>query len=220
MAMRSLTDMVGNLDIPTEQVLTQLRIVATRAQVEDLANWAMKELEGYEEEDELPPHRRWALSIVGSFHNPMQGFVRNADIPHSAIDPALRERVTIHQCRDGVGQIEALLTAHDGGSPLGVEHPNLAALINEGPTHSPGWLCVEAKAQFSPGHLRTILSRVRQSALTFCLECEKKEVYLQYESNGGATSEERGAWIRTLRLEATKLVMKDVWNRVWDALVG
>ena len=218
MGMLFLADMVGNLDVPTEQVLTQLRIVATRAGVEDLANWAKKELDGYGEADELPPHRRWSLSIVGSYHNPMQGLIQNVHISHTAIAEDVRERVTIHRCRDGVGEIEALLSDHDGGSPLGVEHPNLTELINRGPTHSPGWLCVEARAQFSPVHLRTIVSKARQSALTFCLECEKKGLPLLYEANDGATSEERGAWLQTLKLEATKLLMKDVWGSVWGAL--
>ena len=42
--MRSLTEMAADLDIPTEQVLTTLRVVASRADLEDLAEWAAKEL--------------------------------------------------------------------------------------------------------------------------------------------------------------------------------
>jgi len=220
MGLLFLADVVGNLDVSTEQVLTQLRIVATRATVEDLGNWARMELDGYGEDDELPPHRRWSLSIVGSYHNPMQGLIQNVHISHTAIAKDARGRVTIHRCRTGVGEIEALLSDHDGGSPLGVEHPNLAELINRGPTHSPGWLCVQARAEFSPVHLRTIVSKARQSALTFCLECEKKGVPLLYEANDGATSEERGAWLQTLKLEATKLMMKDVWGSVWRLFAG
>ena len=69
--MKSLTDLVGNLDISTEQVLTALRIVATRAGIHELAEWAARELEGYGAEDELPAHRSWRLSIVASLHNPV-----------------------------------------------------------------------------------------------------------------------------------------------------
>ena len=40
--MKSLTDLAGNLDASTAQVLTALRIVATRAGVEEIAAWAAK----------------------------------------------------------------------------------------------------------------------------------------------------------------------------------
>ena len=55
--MKSLTDLAGNLDASAAQVLTALRIVAARADVEEIVEWAAKELEGYQEEDELPAHR-------------------------------------------------------------------------------------------------------------------------------------------------------------------
>lgn len=68
--MKSLTAMAGDLDVSTEQVLTALRIVATRAGVDELAAWAAKELEGYDEEDTLPTHRSWELTILANLYNP------------------------------------------------------------------------------------------------------------------------------------------------------
>ena len=40
--MKSLTDLAADLDVSTEQVLIALRVVATRAGVEDLADWEGK----------------------------------------------------------------------------------------------------------------------------------------------------------------------------------
>ena len=129
-ALIPLADLAGNLDVSTEQVLTALRIVATRAGVPDLAHWAARELEGYEEDDELPAHRTWHLSIVASLHNPVQGFVQNTHIGDFFIPEKYREKVTIYECREGLGQIEHLLSTTDG-SEMHVEHPNLAMLINQ-----------------------------------------------------------------------------------------
>ena len=81
--MRSITDLVGNLDVSTEQVLTVLRIVASRARVTELADWAARELEGYKAEDDLPTHRRWHLTIVASLYNPWQGLLKNTAVPLS-----------------------------------------------------------------------------------------------------------------------------------------
>ena len=153
--MKSLTDLAGNLDVSTEQVLAALRIVATRARINELAGWAAKELEGYEAEDELPAHRSWKLTIVASLHNPMQGFITDIHVGDFAISEKLREDATTYRCRDGIGQIEDLLSDRET-EPLAVEHPNLAQLVNSGPMlRGAGWRCTHATAKFSPQHLKT-----------------------------------------------------------------
>ena len=139
--MKSLTDMAGNLDISTEQVLTALRIVATRAGVEELASWAAKELEGYKEEDELPSHRIWELTVVANLYNPWQAYMRRVHVP---IASKYREKATIYHCRSGIGEIESIL-ANDSDQPVGVEHPNLAQVVNVSLQHP--WSCANATAR-------------------------------------------------------------------------
>ena len=206
--MRSLTDMAADLDVSTEQVLIALRVVAARAGVDDLADWAAKELEGYAEEDELPTHRRWELTIVASLYNPYQAFVRRANVP---IAREYREKATIYNCRDGVGQIESALSAAGHSKPMGVEHPNLAQVVNASLQWP--WACVQADAEFSSMHLKTIVDRARYTALKLCLECEKKGMVLEYYGGDGdnATPRERNAWRTVLTQETTKLAIKDAW---------
>ena len=152
--MRSFTDLAADLDVSTEQVLIALRVVATRAGVEDLADWAAKELEGYSEADQLPTHRCWELTIVASLYNPYQAFVPRAHVP---IAQEYREKATIYHCRDGIGQIESALSAGRQSEPMGVEHPNLARIVSAS-LQCP-WTCVQATAEFSSLHLKTIVDR-------------------------------------------------------------
>ena len=172
--MKSLTDLAGNLDASAAQVLTALRIVATRADVEEIVEWVERELEGYEIDDELPAYRTWKLTIKANLHNPFQGFMRDVSVGDYAISEQYREKATTYSCRDGVWQIENMLARHDGQA-LGAEHPNLASFINSGPMLSEGWTCTHATAEFSPAHMESIVNYARQTALGFCLECEKKE---------------------------------------------
>ena len=217
--MRSLTDLAGDLSVPTEQLLTTLRIVASRAGVDELADWAARELEGYGEGDELPAHRRWHLTIVASLHNPMQGFVRDTHVGDFAIAKQYREKATVHYCRDGIGQIEGLLSSNQTGEQMAVEHPNLARLINEGPMLGQGWTCTHASATFSAVHLKIVVDRTRQTALKFCLECEAKGVDLQYEeSSDPAPPQERKAWMALLKAETTRVVIRDAWTVVRDLI--
>ena len=219
MALIPLADLAGNLDVSTEQVLTALRIVATRAGVPDLAHWAARELEGYEEDDELPAHRTWHLSIVASLHNPVQGFVQNTHIGDFFIPEKYREKVTIYECREGLGQIEHLLSTTDG-SEMHVEHPNLAMLINQSHSLGPGWTCTHATAKFSSMHLQSIVKNARQTALKLCLECEKEDVVLQSGSGADTTPEERKAWLDTLKDEGTKQIVRGIWDTLWDKLTS
>ena len=214
--MRSLTDMAADLDVSTEQVLTTLRVVASRAGLEDLAEWAAKELEGYGDEDELPTHRRWELTIVADLYNPYQAFVPAAHVP---ITKKYRKEATTYYCREGVGQLENGLEDKLGNSVTGVEHPKLAQIVGE--SLQPGWSCVRARAEFSSMHLSEIVSRSRQTALTFCLECEKKGITLLYygaDDDGDAATEERKSWLKLIRQESTKLALKDIWAVLRDSL--
>ena len=207
--MRSLTDMAADLGVSTEQVLTTLRVVASRAGIDELAAWAAKELEGYGEKDELPTHRRWQLTIVADLYNPYQAFVPQAHVP---IAEKYRRTATTYCCREGVGQLEDGLGDKLGNSVTGVEHPNLAEIV--GASLQLGWTCVRAHAEFSSMHLREIVNRSRQTALTFCLECEKKGITLQYygaDDDSRTASEERKTWSDLLRQESTKLALKDIW---------
>lgn len=221
--MKSLTDLAGNLDVSTAQVLTALRIVATRAEVEDLARWAAKELEGYEERDELPRHRIWKLTIVATLHNPMQGAIRDAHLGDFAINENQREAATTFFCRDGVGNLEAMLTAHEtrgGGGTFGAEHRNLTALINSGPVVGKGWSCTHAMAQFSPANISKVVNTARQTALTLCLECEKNGIDLQWGVSENTNSPERTTWINILKEEGTRAIIRDTWSAIRGALVN
>ena len=220
LAMKSLTDMAGNLDVSTAQVLTALRIVATRAGVMEVATWAAKEMEGYGPTDELPPHRSWKLSIVGDLHNPSQGVERDIHLGDLSIPDQYRAEVTTYPCRSGVGNLERMLANQqsDDGH-WAVEHPNLAAFVNAGPLLDPGSECTRATAKFSILHLEEVVSRARQTALTLCLECEAKGVELQWAPDD-ASNAERGEWRNTLRQEGTKEAVKAAWDAAKILVLG
>lgn len=215
--MKSLTDLAGNLDISTEQVLTALRIVAVRAGVKDLAKWASKELEGYEEKDELPKHRSWGLTVVASFRNPMQGFFSDMHVGDFAIAKQHRDSVLTFHCREGIGPIESSISNNSGVGSLGVEHPNLAQLVNSGPmVLGEGWQCTHAKATFSSMHLRGVVNRARQTALKLCLECEENGMDLLFETDDSASAREQKEWRKVIKSETTKAIIRDAWAGVRD----
>ena len=175
--MKSLTDMAGNFDTSVAQVLTALRIVATRAGIDEIGEWAAKELEGYQEGDELPDHRTWRLSIKAHLVSPVGDIMRDVTLSDFAIEKKHRMNATTFHCRDGIWQIEQMLTGEVTES-FGAEIPNLVLLINKGGSLK-GWTCTHATAEFSPVYLTTIVNKARQTALGLCLECEKQGIELR-----------------------------------------
>ena len=209
--MRSLTDIAGNLEVSVEQVLIALRIVATRAGVDELAEWAARELEGYGEKDKLPAHRTWELTIFATLHNPWQGSMSRVQVP---IKKELREKATIYNCRSGIGEIEHSLTGNaDPAAVSAVEHPNLAQIVGASLQHP--WTCVQATAEFSPLHLKAIVDKARQTALKLCLECEKNDVTLMYfgdDDDSTGSNRERDEWVDLVRKEGAVTIIREAFR--------
>ena len=217
--MKSLTDLAGNLDVSTAQVLTALRIVASRAGVDEIVEWTEKELEGYQMEDDLPEHRIWKLSIKASLHNPLQGSIQDVHLGDLAVEEEFRRQATTNYCRDGIWQLESMLS-DQGNQRFGVEHPNLAQLINDGKLVGEGWICTHANAEFSSIRLKTVINKARQTALKFCLECEKKGIDLRWGDDENTTPEERDKWLKMITEESTKNVLRTAWDTVLKSIFG
>lgn len=217
--MRSLTDMAGDLDTSTAQVLTALRIVATRAGVHELAQWAAKEMEGYDDDDELPTHRMWKLSIVATLYNPMQAAINDSPLGDAAVAEKDREWATTFRCQQGVGDVERTLADSENGT-FRANHPNLLMYINRGPMVQNGWTCTHASGEFPKAYLQNVVTRARQTALTLCLECEKKGIELEWGGAEDTSGEDRAQWLNSLKDEGTRLALKTVWEGIYKILMG
>ena len=216
--MKSLTDVVADHNTPVSQILTAVRVVAARAGVPDLADWASREAGGYANDDELPAHRTWRLTVTASLLNPYRGILSNVDIGTVAFPEQFRE-ATIYRCLDGVGDLETLLRGiGPEPTPLSAEYPDLASLVNSSRMTNEAWKCVKATALFSPVHLMNIVTKARQTALTLCLECESKGIELRWLGNEDDESGSYRQWLRTLRDENAKEAIRTVWTGLRKAL--
>ena len=78
---------------------------------------------------------------------------------------------------------------------------------------------MRARAVFSAVHLQEIVDKTRQTALKFCLECEKKGVVLHFYAGGEEietnSQQQRTSWTSSLSLEAAKLALKEIWSQMF-----
>ena len=143
--------------------------------------------------------------------------MNDVNVGDFAIEEQYRETATTHSCRDGIWEIETMLD-NQGNQTFGVVIPNLTLLINRGPMLSDGWTCTHATAEFSPVRLTTIVNRARQTALGFCLECEKEGVDLRWGEDDQTTPEERTKWLDMIKQEGTKLILRAAWEAALKSL--
>ena len=138
------------------------------------------------------------------------------------IKEEFRETATIYHCRSGIGELEhGLASTDDPAAVSAVEHPKLAQIVGASLRHP--WTCVQATAEFSPLHLKTIVDRARQTALKLCLECEKKGVTLVYfggDDESTILSRERDEWMDTVRKEGTRAVIREAFGIAMRYLGG
>ena len=184
----------------TAQLLNILRVLSVRGQNDDLAQieaWAAKEVDGYEDEDELPGHRVWQLEVRATLHNPMQGVASNVLLPPTILGEKWEE-ITTYFCRTGVTTIERSLgwTQERGtqGGMLAVEHPHLLQLLQQ--AEGVIWNCLDAEARFSSAHLLDVVETARARVRSFALECERSGLLIEIGDvlEGEAKNRKEGIW--------------------------
>ncbi|MFT5469987.1 MAG: hypothetical protein ACI8UO_005111 [Verrucomicrobiales bacterium] len=75
-------------------LLRKCRVLAQRLENADLKAWVMNELEGYSNEDEVPSYRvKTNCVLIGDYFGPFQSELRNVQIPHSAIDESVWDKI-------------------------------------------------------------------------------------------------------------------------------
>ena len=159
--------------------------------------WAAKEVDGYENEDELPEHRVWQLEVRATLYNPVQRIASDVTLPPTILGEKWRE-ITTYYCRTGVTTIERSLgwtqdTGEQGGM-LAVEHPHLVQLVEQ--AEGVVWNCLNAEARFGSGHLLGVVETARARVRSFALECERSGLVIEIDDvlEGEVKNRKEGIW--------------------------
>ncbi len=188
--MRNLSQVSGNSDlgaligdaagsdVPVDELLRRLKVVATRARLPELEAWVQNELGGYENADDLPTYRGpFPAHVLGFFSGPFQSSARNVPIAPSAFPEDMREG-RLFQVRffDSVAELEVLSAADSG---LRIPWPADALmlcqyLVSKGRLDFSGNVLQEAHQVVSRATVVGILRTVRDRVLTLALRLEQE----------------------------------------------
>lgn len=153
-------------------LLRKCQILASTLRNQDFKRWVSCELNGYGEEDAIPPYRRLAADSVGNFSGYGGRFLRNQPIPMCNLPEELAEKLSAVSFKEGVGSLEHLLENSQDGQlvsrwPSAVIARYQAKFIER-------FVLMEAFMVVSRAEVAGILETIRNRILEFVLELGEK----------------------------------------------
>jgi hypothetical protein len=149
-------------------ILRKTMVLAHRLSHQPLATWVERELDGYQDDANLPDYRTRPAVLKGYLGGYLGSAHPDIDIPRWAVPSEWQEAVFTLRFRDGVGHYEALLQAE--GDALKFDRPSeLAAMIKP---FLEGYNCLYVWTPISRAQIAGMLDVVRNRVLAFALQVE------------------------------------------------
>lgn len=210
----TLIDVLSTVERNPEQGLTDLRVMAERWELPEIAEWARKECSGYGLTEDLPNYRVWEARLVGDLHGTWSSEVaKELDLREVIRSSPTAARVaTTYRCTraigwlwnesyGGMGQKEARMPVTRELEDLVTAEMGMSIVPRPAQVR-----CVRAEHRFGTSEFGAAAQGARQWALDLCIACEDKGLVLPNPrgSNGKRKEQQKGE---------AKMV-----QRIWDEL--
>jgi hypothetical protein len=147
-------------------VLRKCKILATRLDSNEFAQWVEWELNGYPSSQPIPDYRRLIITYYASFLS-VGWRVKKAAIPLHIVPEEHWESFKYIEFRDGIAKADSLAR---GRGLIAIERPELALVVN-GKMY-PEMECQNVWSEMSQIEFQQLLSAVRNRILDFSLKVE------------------------------------------------
>lgn len=170
--LREIQSAATTSNVPISNLLRKCKILASRLDYTNLAEWVDEELGGYSDIDRLPEYRILRVNSKGHFFGAFGQELKNADIPLLAIDEKFREDLQYSYLMQPVIALEVLA----GDSESGVVHeawpPDLVAYVGKDIYENMN--CLQAWKVIPVVAIISAIDQVRNRVLNFVLEIESR----------------------------------------------
>lgn len=170
--LRDIQNTAVSSDNRITDLLRKCKVLAARLGNREFDEWIGKELQGYENTDELPSYRIIKrVEIKGHFSGAFGSGLRNASILPSAFGSRLEEYVSSEKLVQGISTYEQLLEDSSEGTFTVAISTELVAHFAEKMYQD--MVCMQAWKVIPRGSIIGLIDSVRNSILSFALEIEK-----------------------------------------------
>ncbi len=109
----SLIEDAAASQVPVDELLRRLKVVASRAGIPELESWVQQELDGYDHVEELPTYRGpFTTHVLGHFSGMLQSEASNVPIAASLFPSEYQPRLFKANFFEGVAALEVLASAN------------------------------------------------------------------------------------------------------------
>jgi hypothetical protein len=172
-----LIDGASGDSVPVSTLLRKVKVLASRAQIDQLAAWVEQELTGYAKEADLPDYRGpFTLNAIGAYGGPFGSLIQDAPIPSHPIRKIGLGRYFELRLTESIVEIESLAESKKelarpwSGDAIGIvngaiERGEIKLIEMHG--------LMSARSVVSPNIMVAAVDAVRTRVLDLALELER-----------------------------------------------
>ena len=173
-------------DVPIANVLRKCAVLGTQLKNNDLRDWALQELKGYDNEDDVPEYRKVPAPLMGNFSGRFGSGYTNIGVPAVNLPEKLRERARSAVFTQGVAGLEALLEGSDGSNLTFSWPGDWITWIHNKSKWSGGMILYAAWQVVGKANIAEMIDAIRNRVLEFCLRLEKEIPELMSDDDDSA----------------------------------
>ncbi|MEA2007371.1 MAG: hypothetical protein U9O20_04415 [Patescibacteria group bacterium] len=173
-------------DVDVSSVLRKCLVLASRLDSEELKDWANKELNGYENKEELPDYRVIQVQSKGDFSGAFQSGLKNANIPLCYIPKKYRADFEQSYCLQPISAYESLVNSSKGENLREPWSSDFIVVLGE--KIYKGMNCLSAWKEIPNTAVVSLVDSVKNRMLNFVLMVETENP----EAGEVEISKERG----------------------------
>lgn len=179
MLLRDLEKDIINPSESLSNILMKAKILGSRLKNQELQIWAEREINGYENINDVPAYRKFRADIYGNFSGPFGSGIDNARIPFTLFSKEDQKLFNNeHYMLESVGALERLINHKNSPDTLtapfnGDQIVYLNHRLKEKGIYD-GMECLGAWKLFPASQVVEILTNVRNRLLSIVLELQEK----------------------------------------------
>ena len=183
--LKEIRDAAVDANVPIANVLRKCAVLGAKLKNNELRDWALQELNGYKDENDLPEYRKVMAPLTGDFAGPFQSGYKNAPIPAMLLPEKMQDRARTARFPAGVASLESLLEG--AGKHVTLEWPGDWIL----------WAQLDGKFEMTLIAARQVIGgsaivdmidTVRNRILEFCLRLEEEMPELMADDDPSPTA--------------------------------
>ncbi len=183
--LKEIRDAAVDANVPIANVLRKCAVLGAKLKNNELRDWALQELNGYKDENDLPEYRKAMVPLTGDFAGPLQSGYKNAPIPAMLLPEKMQDRARTARFPAGVASLESLLEGE--GEYVTLEWPGDWILWAQRDGKFEMTL-IAARQVIGVSAIVDMIDTVRNRILEFCLRLEEEMPELMADDEPSPTA--------------------------------